>query len=206
VGKVNSMKFRWRRIPYYLSALAQILPKTDWLNKEIVINGIKLRFAKYTDLLEIKEVILDQEYDNETVKLDDKDRVVVDIGAGVGDFTIMAAKRYPDSVIYAYEPDDNRFKLFEINLALNGIENVKSIKQAVTSLNRKIDFLKIDCEGGEYDLLKNIKKVNKIAMELHLNYGDGEKLLKNLVDSGFKVETSKMSDVPELMHVFARKQ
>lgn len=37
---------------------------------------------------------------------------------------------------------------------------------------RKIDFLKIDCEGSEYDILLNtpqkyLKKINKISMEYH---------------------------------------
>lgn len=58
-----------------------------------------------------------------------------------------------------------------------------------------IDFLKIDCEGAEYDLLYNapdvvFRKIGKISMEYH-NF-DGDKtgsVLKNfLEEKGFKVD------------------
>lgn len=61
----------------------------------------------------------------------------------------------------------------------------------------KIDFLKIDCEGAEYEILfslsqKELQKINKISMEFH-NYGKytGEDLARFLHKNGFKVKMIK---------------
>jgi len=58
----------------------------------------------------------------------------------------------------------------------------------------KIDFLKIDCEGAEYEILfslskKELEKIKKISMEFH-NYGKytGEDLAKFLHKNGFKIK------------------
>lgn len=197
------MRFRWYRIPYYVSVLAKIWRGTNWLKKEILLNGIKLKFANYTDLLEIKEVVFDREYESGMVKLKGSDKIVMDVGAGVGDFSIMAAKRLPKAIILAFEPDKKRYELLKDNLELNGVTNVRAKKEAVTTLPGNVDFLKIDCEGCEYKILKKARGVKKIAMELHLDRGDGQKLIGNLTKSGFQVETTATNDVPELMHVFA---
>ena len=58
----------------------------------------------------------------------------------------------------------------------------------------KIDFLKIDCEGAELDVLdgisdENLKKVSKIALEFHSNYlteDDSEKIMQRLTGAGFR--------------------
>ena len=52
----------------------------------------------------------------------------------------------------------------------------------------KVNFLKIDCEGGEYNIFKNenmdflLNKVDFIAMEIHLNYGGCREKFKNFRD------------------------
>lgn len=58
----------------------------------------------------------------------------------------------------------------------------------------KIDFLKIDCEGAEYEILfsldkKDLEKINKISMEYHNYKGhNGEELANFLYKNGFKVK------------------
>jgi len=54
----------------------------------------------------------------------------------------------------------------------------------------EVDFLKIDIEGSEFDLMANdpcfLKRVRKIAMEIHLDYGNWRELRESLVHSGFE--------------------
>ena len=57
---------------------------------------------------------------------------------------------------------------------------------------KKCDYLKIDCEGAEYEILMNtpiayLKKIKSISMEYHDN-GNVEELKNFLEKSGFKVE------------------
>ncbi len=68
-----------------------------------------------------------------------------------------------------------------------------SFKDFLRKLPR-IDFLKMDCEGGEYKILPSLsrddfKKIKKISMEYH-NYGNGTgKELKSILEkNGFKVK------------------
>jgi hypothetical protein len=54
-----------------------------------------------------------------------------------------------------------------------------------------VDFLKIDIEGSEFDLLTHdnewLRSVRKIAMEVHPEYGDPKGLEEILVSFGFEV-------------------
>jgi len=60
----------------------------------------------------------------------------------------------------------------------------------------KCDFLKMDCEGAEFEILLNtpkniLKKINSIAMEYHEEAGSVLELKKFLEKSGFSVELKK---------------
>ena len=68
-----------------------------------------------------------------------------------------------------------------------------SLKEVFENNNiKKCDFLKMDCEGAEYEILFNapdsyLKKIKSITMEYHDN-GNVVELKKFLEKSGFKVE------------------
>lgn len=71
-----------------------------------------------------------------------------------------------------------------------------SFKDFIKTIS-KIDFLKIDCEGAEYEILfslnkKELQKIKKISLEFH-NYGKytGEDLAKFLHKSDFKIKLIK---------------
>jgi FkbM family methyltransferase len=61
---------------------------------------------------------------------------VVDIGGHIGLFAIWLAKRHPGLRIYSYEPHPANRALFDRNLELNGIGNVKLYPEAVSGDNR----------------------------------------------------------------------
>jgi FkbM family methyltransferase len=57
--------------------------------------------------------------------------VVVDIGANLGAFTVLAAKRVgPAGRVYAYEPDPVTCARLEGNVRLNGLEKVVVVENA----------------------------------------------------------------------------
>ena len=84
---------------------------------------------------------------------------------------------------------------------LNKIRNIIAYKKAITSLKQishlisssRIDFLKMDCEGAEYDILlnasdKTLGKIKKIAISTHdVEKYNGQILADFLVKKGFKV-------------------
>ena len=49
-------------------------------------------------------------------------KVVLDIGANTGVFTLYAARLFPEATIHAYEPNPDLFPLLKKNILLNGLQ------------------------------------------------------------------------------------
>jgi tRNA G37 N-methylase Trm5 len=126
--------------------------------------------------------------------------IVVDIGASIGDFTLFASQNA--KVVYAFEPDPNYFQYLQKNIVLNKLSNVYSFKiyansqtleWLLTNKINQIDFLKMDCEGCEYEVLNCKKeillKINQISMEIHNHYCINRQyaLISKLINAGFKI-------------------
>jgi FkbM family methyltransferase len=129
----------------------------------------------------------------------EKGDIVVDIGATVGEFTYKILEKNPKHC-YVVEPLPVFFDTLKRNLegyqisftnaaitsdkyceiywdGHNEKVNTLTFKEFV-ELNRlhKIDFLKFDCEGGEYDIfslenIEHLKTIPKIVCEMHLRTG-----------------------------------
>jgi hypothetical protein len=113
--------------------------------------------------------------------------IVVDLGAGIGDFAWSIKHKNP-SAIYCFEPALESLPTLEDNKSR--ISNCHIIKKFMSDVNdennitwdyflksnnlEKIDFVKTDCEGGEYEIfnIKNIfwvkQNIKKITGEWHL--------------------------------------
>ena len=67
------------------------------------------------------------------------DSVVIDVGGHIGNHSIQFAKKAKK--VFAFEPLEQNYRLFEKNLVLNGVENVQLLKMAAADERCK---LKID--------------------------------------------------------------
>ena len=141
-----------------------------------------------------KEIFEDDAYER-FFEVEEGD-IVVDLGASLGPFTYKILPKNPKQC-YVVEPLSYHINVLHKNV---GEDNVKIIQGAITDkknieitwdgitesvptfsfrefLNEnkinKIDFLKCDCEGGEYDVFQPsnidfIKTIPKIVTEFHL--------------------------------------
>ncbi|MFZ2061865.1 MAG: FkbM family methyltransferase [Candidatus Binatus sp.] len=160
-----------------------------------------------------------------------QDSVVMDLGANMGDFTIIAAARCPRGRVYAVEPLSEYIPVLQTNVALNHLSNVEIIQVAIgdhegevaisvagvqssiyfdsgtkretvriTTIPQlmrdhridRIDLLKMDCEGAEWEILPAAREVlthvKQICMEFHPARGwTAEKLAAFLRESGYEV-------------------
>ena len=123
--------------------------------------------------------------------------IVVDLGASLGPFTYSILPKNPKKC-FVVEPLSYHIDILNKNV---GQENVKIIQGAISDKKKleitwdgitetsptftfkeflgdnkinKIDFLKCDCEGGEYDVFSKVnieflKTIPKIVVEFHLN-------------------------------------
>jgi FkbM family methyltransferase len=189
--------------------------------------GIELEVLDLLDLLVVKETVCDDVYRLADLATGDL-RVIVDVGAGLGDFAVLAGSTFPAAEILAFEPNPESFAVLERNLLRNHLSKVEArciavgtrssyelartrwsatgtvharrSTRAVPALalqeiigDREVDFLKIDCEGSELEVLESLggglARVNRIAVEYHdhLVEAAGERVERLLRAEGFTV-------------------
>ncbi|HVF11254.1 MAG TPA: FkbM family methyltransferase [Abditibacteriaceae bacterium] len=150
-----------RRLLYYLRSIFTLLIGiANWPTVIAAFIGlplrkpfrIRLRKLGYIfqvrnpmDVWIIKETCLDRDYEQVGVPVQDGWKVI-DIGAGLGDFAIDAARRHPSSAVHAYEPFPESFALLQANLALNKTRNVTAFQEAVGAVSgvTRLDISQID--------------------------------------------------------------
>ena len=68
------------------------------------------------------------------MKLIEGGMVVIDIGANVGYYTLLAAEKVGGhGKVFAFEPEPSRYALLEKNVRINGLKNVILVQQAVSN-------------------------------------------------------------------------
>lgn len=132
--------------------------------------------SKYHKDAMYKEIFIDKLYEkHQEVQEGD---IVLDVGASVGPFTYSILPKNPKQV-FSIEPSNSEFTILTKNF--QGKSNVTLVNKGITSINgviesnqlfggepqmegitfqdfikenniEKVDFLKTDCEGGEYDI------------------------------------------------------
>jgi FkbM family methyltransferase len=146
-----------------------------------------------------KEIFIDKIYEK-YFEVEEND-VVFDIGASLGPFTYSILHKNPQQV-FAFEPSYEEFKTLVLNTRHGNVTHInKGISNKIGEFDfqfvfdvsgshklysttfqkvihdyniKKIDFLKTDCETGEYDIftIDNLlwikENVKKIAGEWHL--------------------------------------
>ena len=163
----------------------------------IMSNGEHKHMGEHHKDSIIKEIFIDKCYEK-FFEVEEGD-IVLDVGASVGPFTYSILHKKPKHV-FSFEPSEREFKTlvrntlgFPVTHINKGISNVNSIvmndhlfggedqMESITFSKfvdlyniDKIDFLKTDCEGGEFDIfnIENLdwikNNVKKIVGEWHL--------------------------------------
>ena len=214
--------------------------------------GLQFKVRTAMDIWVIKETCLDRDYEHYGTALK-TGWTIVDIGGGLGDFTVFAA-RVADSDVHVYEPFPESYSLLQENLRHNQLENVQVYAEAVSGeqgqlhlatgtgvavrhstaqndedadlavgavtlanvierlKSKHIDFLKMDCEGGEYDILlkaddTSLDAITHICMEYHDNLTPHthHELVQFLSEKGFTIKTYNNPAHTEIGFLYAYK-
>jgi FkbM family methyltransferase len=107
--------------------------------------GLQFRVRGAMDIWSVKETFLDRFYEKYgfTIQPDWK---IIDIGAGIGDYTLFAAVAQPNSKVFSFEPYPESFVLMQENIRLNAITNVQVFDQAIGAASGE---LVLDLTSGE---------------------------------------------------------
>jgi FkbM family methyltransferase len=201
-----------------------------WDKEEITIEE-SLKFLNEQDPAMYREVIEANQYHLTKEKV--KDRLVVDIGANIGAFSLYAAALGAKQVI-SVEPISASYNTFLRNIHRMQMKNITTHKRIIAekgneflpvSLNSNAGansmynvsdnyevvetatfsqlmgqiaghdiLLKLDCEGGEYDVImnadeKDMVRINEIMLEIHTDLHPKHKgkdiLEQKLIEFGF---------------------
>lgn len=107
--------------------------------------GLQFRVRGAMDVWSIKETFLDRFYEKYGFAIQPNWKII-DIGAGIGDYTLYAAASRPDTRIFSFEPYPDSFNLTQENLRLNAIKNVIVFDEAISAESGEI---LLDLAGGE---------------------------------------------------------
>lgn len=75
-------------------------------------------------------------------------KVIIDVGANIGCFSIECAKLFKDCQIYAYEPFKESYKICQINLKINDLDRVKVCCAAIT---KSSGFAELGIYDGQFE-------------------------------------------------------
>jgi hypothetical protein len=150
-------------------------------------------------------------------------KTVVDVGANIGDFSMLCAVLGAKKV-YAFEPDEKYFEILKNAIRENGFENIIiPINKKLGWLNKyeiikldsflngeEVDFIKIDVEGNEANVLigaTNIIRKFKptLSFSAYHNPSDKEVLPKIVRDIESKYEITLNSYAEEDFYCEARR-
>jgi FkbM family methyltransferase len=89
--------------------------------------------------------IISEQYENRTLSLfkslAKKSKIIIDVGAHIGKYTIIASKLTKGKVI-AIDPSKDNFHILKKNILLNKCKNVLAFNLAVTNKNKKVKLYK----------------------------------------------------------------
>lgn len=107
--------------------------------------NICFRVRRAMDVWSVKETFLDRFYEKYGAPIGSGWKII-DVGAGIGEFTLLAALRHLDNMVYAWEPFPQSFALLQENLKLNEATNVRAFAEAVGG---ETGVLALDLSSGE---------------------------------------------------------
>lgn len=150
-----------RKYPYYVGSIINLLTRFDdpVLILKIFMgqhkpesaqvrlrkSGLRFNVRGAMDIWSIKETFIDRFYERFGTPISDG-WTIIDIGAGIGDFTIFSAYQHPSNRVFAYEPFAQSFSLLCENLRLNRLDNALVFAQAVSGQS---GLVQLDTSGGE---------------------------------------------------------
>lgn len=134
-GLYWSIMHRLYKIPFSREVLKPIVNTIK--PNYVIAGGHKIYIDKLDETIS-QELLLSRQWEEFESEIFAKNirpgDVVIDIGAHIGWYTLLAAKLVgPKGKVYAFEPDTTNFNLLEKNIIANGYKNVQSVKMAVTN-------------------------------------------------------------------------
>ena len=90
---------------------------------EVKIKDIVLNLRTNSGVFSKSKLDLGTKLLLETIELEEKTKIVIDMGCGYGPIGIYIAKKYPDKKVFMYDINEKAVDLSKINANLNDVED-----------------------------------------------------------------------------------
>ena len=158
-----------RKTPYYAGAL-QSLCRAASLRSVVrclvgrdkrleLRGGDSLHLDCVLDLLVVQEALLGDVY--RLAGLGELRGAIVDVGAGIGAFTLAAARRFPRLTVCAFEPNPRTFAFLQRNVRAAGLAN---IELAAIAIGLRAQYELRDLAAGPLTTLSGTSGAGGVAV------------------------------------------
>lgn len=160
-----------QRLPFiaflYRSAYAWLAGGSDAL---VSPNGIPM-YVHVGDVGVGKQLFLDGQFEPSETRLVERllrpGMVVVDIGAHVGYYSLLAAKAVGDTgKVFSFEPEPRNFALLQRNIELNGLQNVTAVRKGVSDRTGPMELHVDRVNQGGHSLYQLGEGTESIVIDL----------------------------------------
>jgi FkbM family methyltransferase len=127
------------RMPYTLGIwLDRLCVFFNLKHKIITCQGIKIKVRRLTkDHFFIHDIIERKDYNPPGYEIREDD-IVIDVGAHIGTFSLMAAKAARRGMVYAFEPEAEAYRLLLENIGMNGFDNILAMNTGIYSERKSL--------------------------------------------------------------------
>ena len=183
IGRLNEVNgcFRKTKTPLPLILDLMKLQRKTYIAEDSQGNKIEIRPGK-GEVFGFYENLIRMDYFKNGVALDVGD-TVIDIGANIGCFTVMAASMVgPSGHVISIEPEPESYKLLCRNIQLNNLSNVTALNLAISDQNGLIPFnvspnslltsifAEVDkCEVGGETIMLESRTLEKVLDEMKID-------------------------------------
>lgn len=141
------------------------------LNQKICFEQEGVRFNVYSDDLGVTPAFFfDGSFESQEIQVF-KSLVrpgmnIVDIGANIGIYTLIAAKLIEGKgTVYAFEPEPENFSLLKENIELNSFQNIEPFQYAISNSNSKIKLYLNKQNRGDHRIINPEMGKNYILVD-----------------------------------------
>ncbi len=156
---------------YKLYLLKTLLtPLVNYTKPDFIIHeGNKLYIDKWDDAIS-QELLQSKQWEKYETKVfrDNikKGDIVVDIGAHIGYYTLIAAKSVgTKGKVYAFEPDKKNYTILLKNISSNGFKNIIPINKAITAKSGKLKLFINSKNTGDHRIYDSLDNRNFVEIE-----------------------------------------
>lgn len=140
-GHADHLSEKGKLIYYYWIGFVRSLGFDPNVEPEwtIRLKGLQIHFnPTISELTPYKAIFVNQVYQRDPGFAPSKSRIIFDVGANIGLYTVHAGRQLEGGVIYAFEPNPAAYSKLVKNIEDNHIENVRAFPYAVGAQSGRV--------------------------------------------------------------------